>query len=67
MTKLNLDQRKVIADLLINIITGIISIVIITQIFVQRNFSQFSLIFGSAASIISIALTFIAVDIVKQK
>jgi hypothetical protein len=64
--KLNLNQRKVIADVLVNISTGLVLITVVTQIFVQRNLSSYSLMIAFVGIIISVIIVFLTIRIIKK-
>lgn len=66
MKKLNLNQRKVVSEILVNLLTALISIIIISRIFIERKYDFYSILIGILAIISSAALAYIAVVIVKK-
>ena len=57
--KLNLNQRKVLAEILINLITVLVSIFIVSKIFYERKFDFDSILAASVAFILLIIAIFI--------
>jgi len=67
MKNLNLNQKKVLSELLVNLSVALISIVIISQIFMEKKFDQYYLILGITGFIISIVMIFTSINILKNK
>ncbi len=67
MKKLNLNQKKVIADVLVNMSVALISIVIISQIFMEKQFDQYYLQLGIIGFIISLSMIYSSIYILKNK
>lgn len=65
--KLNLNQKKVIADVLVNMSVVLISIVIISQIFMEKQFDQYYLQLGIIGFIISLSMIYSSIYILKNK
>ncbi|MFA6016541.1 MAG: hypothetical protein WC744_00440 [Patescibacteria group bacterium] len=67
MKRLNLNQKKAISELLINLSVALISIAIISQIFMEKNFDQYYLQLGIIGFIISLMMIYASIYILKNK
>jgi len=67
MKKLNLNQKKAVSELLINLSTAFVSIGVVTPIFIEKQLSFRSLIFGLGMSTISIVMVYYSINIFKKK
>lgn len=58
MKKLNLNQRNVLADFYSNLAVATLSIIVISNLFINKNINYYSLILGIISIIISITLLY---------
>ncbi len=65
MKKLNLNQRKGLSDILINLLTVLISAFIVSKILYENKFDFYSVIAAAISLIVSVALAFVSINIVK--
>jgi hypothetical protein len=63
---LNINQKKVISEILVNLLTALISILIFSRIFIERKYDFYSIFIGIIAIISSASLAYLAISIVKK-
>jgi len=63
---LNVNQKKAIADLLINLTTALISITVVSQIIILKDLSLYSIFIGSFSVIISLVMFRLSILILKK-
>jgi len=66
MNTLSINQRKVVSEILVNLSTVLISILIVSRIFIERRFDLFSIIFAFIGLVLSLLMFHLAVLIVKK-
>ncbi len=66
MKKLNLNQRKVIVDLLVNLISAWLSISLISQVFIERKIEFYYLFFASITILMSIGMLLFSLRLMKK-
>ncbi len=66
MKKLNLTQKKVISEILVNLSTVLISILVVSRIFIERRFDFFSIISAFISLFVSFIMFYGALLIVKK-
>jgi len=66
MRRLNLNQKKVIADLLINLISAWLSISLISQVFIERKIEFYYLFFASITILMSIGMLLFSLRLMKK-
>ena len=66
MKKLNLNQKKAVSELLINLSTAFISIGVVSQIFIEKQLTFYSLILSFTFSIISTVMIYHSINIFKK-
>lgn len=66
MRKLNLNQKKIIVDLLVNLISAWLSISLISQVFIERKIEFYYLFFASITILMSISMLLFALRLMKK-
>ncbi len=66
MKHLNLNQRKIIVDLIINLITAWISISFISQVLVEKRIDFYSLLLALIALIISAIMLLFSISFMSK-
>jgi len=65
MKNFNLNQRRIIAEILVNLLTAGISIMILTTIFLERRFDFLSLLSALLTFFICLLFAFLSIIILK--
>ena len=66
MRKLNLNQRKVVSEILVNLSTVLISILVVSRIFIEKKLDSFSIISAFISLFVSFIMFYGALLIVKK-
>ena len=66
MSKLNLNQRRVITDLLVNLISAWLSISLISQVFIEKKIEFYYLFFAFITIIMSITMLLFSLKLMKK-
>lgn len=65
MTRLKINQRKVIAEGLVNLSVVLVTSAIISQIIIQKDISTYSLFVGTSSFVFGVILSIFAVNMLK--
>jgi hypothetical protein len=65
MKKLNFNQRKVISEILVNLSTVLISVLVVSKIFIEKKFDYFSIISSFIGLFVSFVMFYGALLVVK--
>lgn len=66
MRKLNLTQKKVISEILVNLSTVLISILVVSRIFIEKKLDSFSIISAFIGLALSLLMFYGALLVVKK-